>query len=75
MGLDVELMLREPNATNSATATTLCQNGWEASYLEIVLGAGWRDFETERDAAKERDRDDENLFLSAVQKLAVKRIR
>lgn len=68
-------MLREPNATDAATATTLCQNGWEASYLEIVLGSGWNEIETEHDAAKKLERDEENLFLSAVEKLAVKRIR
>lgn len=68
-------MLREPNATDAATSTTLSQNGWEASYLEIVLGSGWSDLETEHDAAKEQERDEENLFLSAVKKLAVKRIR
>lgn len=68
-------MLREPNATDAATATTLTQDGWESSYLEIVLGSGWNDFATEQDDENLKDRDEENLFLSAVKKLSVKRIR
>lgn len=68
-------MLREPNATDAATSTSLSQDGWEASYLEIVLGSGWKDFATEQDDERLKERDEENIFLSAVKKLAVKRIR
>ncbi len=65
--------MRNPNATDAATATTLQQDGWESSYLEIVLGSE-KDFESESDAAKEQERSEQDLFLSAVEKLAVKRI-
>lgn len=67
--------MKPPSALDEMTGTTLLQQdspNFVARYIHRVLGRDV-DFETEADIEKVRQREDQQMFLSAMRKLAAKR--